>query len=78
MKITFYILQRHTETGQTREQLLDVQHWSEIHTGDKVTVQGQTYLVNQLRTKPNSFALDAVCLEVPHNGNPGLLKNLIM
>lgn len=78
MKINLFILQQHTETSETREQKLDVQHWGEIHKGDKATVQSENYRIHEIRKTDNPFVLNVLCLELPNPGNPDLLKELKM
>ena len=63
MRINLYALQRHTQTGETREQLIDTQYWAEIHTGDQIEANGKTFVVSTIRTTAKRLTLDVVCLE---------------
>ncbi len=73
MRINLYVLQKHTVTGETREQFLDVQHRDEIRIGDHFEVEKQTFQVREFSDGEQPYSVRAVCLEVTAPGNPELI-----
>lgn len=81
MKINIYVIQRHTKTGDTQEKFLeqqDIDGEKGIWQYSKLKVKGKAYQVQKLRNSPSPSELDVLCYELPNEGNPGLLKNLVM
>jgi hypothetical protein len=66
MTVKFYVLQKHTVTGKTRNKFLFAKEKSILMTGTPVTNAGQTYEVNsQEWINKRAGVLKALCLEVP-------------
>lgn len=66
MIVKFYVLQEHTETKETRNELLFTQEWGFITVGQKVSLAGVIYRVDWLEwIDPAAEVLQAVCLVVP-------------
>jgi len=64
MTVKFYILQKHTETGKTRERYLFKDELNELAIGKQVTHQNNKYEVKNLEFIDK--ILKAVCWEVPN------------
>jgi len=63
MIVKFYILQKHTETGKTREKYLFKTEHEEMFIDKQLVHQEMKYQVKSLEWEDR--VLKAVCLEVP-------------
>lgn len=75
MKVKFYILQKHTETGKTREKYLFTEEREEMFIDKQIDYEDTKYQVKSLQWKYQAKPLEwegrvagvlkAVCLVVP-------------
>lgn len=66
MIVKFYILQKHSETGKTRNKFLYKAEHEEMMVGKQITHLQTKYQVNSLEWEDDvAGVLKAVCLEIP-------------
>lgn len=69
MNVIYYALQRHTETGEPRENLICTGQVSEIYYGQHIELDGTKYQVEEIRNRPKGDGLNVLCLERTACGN---------